>query len=71
MRADDFTTMSIEQLWALHDQLNCVLNSRMESKKRELESRLEKLVLGPVSSASGARPRLGTTKIKPVVPKSR
>jgi DNA-binding protein H-NS len=45
----DLRSMSLDDLWALHEELSGVLSARIEAEKRELEKRLA------VLSRSGSR----------------
>jgi DNA-binding protein H-NS len=42
MRAD-LNSMSLEDLWSLHEQLDSVLTSRLAAEKAELEKKLDQL----------------------------
>ena len=37
------TSLSADELWALHEQVGAILSERISSEKRELEERLAKL----------------------------
>ena len=37
------TSLSVDELWALHEQVGAILSERISSEKRELEERLAKL----------------------------
>jgi DNA-binding protein H-NS len=39
----NFSAMSIDELWQLHEELSQVLSARLTSEKRELEKRLAQL----------------------------
>lgn len=39
----DFAEISLDELWALHEQICDVLSTRINSEKRELEKRLAQL----------------------------
>ena len=39
----NFSAMSVDQLWQLHEELSQVLSARLTSEKRELEKRLAQL----------------------------
>jgi len=43
MVASDFDTMSIDELWALHEELATTLAARLTSEKGMLEARLKQL----------------------------
>ena len=36
----EFESMSVDELWSLHDQIGSVLSARIRAEKRELEKRL-------------------------------
>ncbi len=42
----DFETMSLDELWSLHEQLGSLLAERIVLEKRELEQRLVQLNRG-------------------------
>jgi DNA-binding protein H-NS len=39
----NFSTMSVDELWQLHEEISQVLSARLTSEKRELEKRLAQL----------------------------
>jgi DNA-binding protein H-NS len=43
MRPDDFQSMSIDELWALREEIGKTLAAKLETEKRELEALIEKL----------------------------
>ncbi|MBR0697808.1 H-NS family nucleoid-associated regulatory protein [Bradyrhizobium lablabi] len=43
MKTRQLETMSLDELWALHDQLTEVLAAKVESKKLAIERQLEEL----------------------------
>jgi DNA-binding protein H-NS len=43
MKRVDFQSMSIDQLWSLHETLRLMLATKVEAEKRQLEKRLEEL----------------------------
>ena len=36
----DFTSMSVDELWSLHEEISAMLSARIQDEKRELEKRL-------------------------------
>ncbi len=46
MRKIDLETMSVDDLWSLHEQISKILSARITSEKRELEKRLAVLNRG-------------------------
>jgi DNA-binding protein H-NS len=62
LRKFDFATMSVDDLWSLHESISEILSKRIKLEKHELEKRLAILsrgLAGPtgISSAPGERPR--------------
>ena len=43
MKKIDLETMSVDDLWSLHEQISKILSARITSEKRELEKRLGQL----------------------------
>lgn len=43
MGPDDFQSMSIDELWALREEIGKTLAAKLETEKRELEALIEKL----------------------------
>ena len=43
MKPHDLKSMSIDELWALHLEINAVLARRISAEKRQLEQRLQEL----------------------------
>jgi DNA-binding protein H-NS len=58
----DLNSMSLEDLWSLHEQLDSVLTSRLAAEKAELEKKLDRLN-APRTTARRSYP--------PVLPKFR
>lgn len=54
MKKSDLETMSIDDLWTLHENVSRVLSIRIASEKRELEKRLAYLNGGKVAIAREA-----------------
>ena len=46
MKKIDLETMSVDDLWSLHEQISKILSARIASEKRELEKRLAVLNRG-------------------------
>ncbi len=46
MKKIDLGTMSVDDLWSLHEQISKILSARITSEKRELEKRLAVLNRG-------------------------
>jgi len=46
MKKIDLETMSVDDLWSLHEQISKILSARITSEKRELEKRLAVLNRG-------------------------
>jgi len=46
MKKIDLETMSVDDLWSLHEQISKILSARISSEKRELEKRLAVLNRG-------------------------
>ena len=46
MKKIDLETMSVDDLWSLHEQISGILSARITSEKRELEKRLAVLNRG-------------------------
>jgi DNA-binding protein H-NS len=42
-------TLSIDELWTLHEEVGAVLSEKITTEKRELEKRLATLKRGPIS----------------------
>jgi DNA-binding protein H-NS len=51
MKPLDFQSMSVDELWQIHEQVNRLLVERLASEKRQLEQRLSQL-RGDLSSIS-------------------
>jgi DNA-binding protein H-NS len=50
MTHDDFNSMTIDELWALHMEISSILASRIAAEKAKLEKRLRQLQSNSVSS---------------------
>jgi DNA-binding protein H-NS len=64
----DFDSMSIDELWQLHERIGRVLSVRLANEKRELEKRLARLRTERPSGDDSSRPR---RKYPQVLPKYR
>ena len=71
----ELKSLSVDELWALHEEVSAMLSERILAEKRELEARLAKLNRGLVEkatvtpAASKTNGRAGRRKYPPVVPK--
>jgi DNA-binding protein H-NS len=65
MKPIDLQSMSIDQLWDLHETLHSVLAAKVETEKRQLEKRIAQLgrTFGPLSGEAG--PRRPYPKVSP------
>ncbi|SHJ86076.1 DNA-binding protein H-NS [Bradyrhizobium lablabi] len=69
--------LSIDELWALHEEVGAILSERIAVEKRELEERLAKLTSGLIPSKANVRQpashvgerRAVRRKYPPVLPK--
>jgi DNA-binding protein H-NS len=43
MKERNLTAMSVEELWALHEQVGAILATKLDAEKHELERRLAQL----------------------------
>ena len=43
MKERDLASMSIDQLWTLHEEVRAILSTKMDVQKRELERQLARL----------------------------
>jgi DNA-binding protein H-NS len=71
MKQSELKSMSVDQLWALHETVTKLLTEKITVEKRELEERLRRLSGG---SEIGSNPLSGTRQRRPyprVVPKYR
>jgi DNA-binding protein H-NS len=66
MDKSDFDSLSLDELWSLHEQITKILSAKMTAQKHELEQRLLQLNLGSGSEettaldlgrTNGSRPR--------------
>ena len=73
----NLSSLSIDELWALHEEVVAALSKRIAAEKRELEQRLARLNRSPISDNSivkRAASRIGLSrkvrrKYPPVLPK--
>ena len=72
----DLKSLSIDELWALHEAVDAMLSERILAEKGELEARLAKLNRGLVEKAPATPVALKTStrrasrrKYPPVIPK--
>ena len=65
MRTNNLESMSVNELWSLHEQVNSLLSSKMSAEKAHLEAKLRQLN-GAVTSIETAR-----RPYPPVLPKFR
>jgi DNA-binding protein H-NS len=72
----DLKSLSIDELWALHEEVSTMLSERILAEKRALEVRLARLNGGLVGKTTTARSasnvsarRIGRRKYPPVLPK--
>ena len=49
----ELETMSMDDLWALHESVSAVLSARIEAEKQELEKRLAVLTRGMIVAGGG------------------
>jgi len=70
----ELESMSVDDLWSIHEEVIAILSSRIEAEKRELEKRLAVLKRGMgVVQSDDARPPAGKPRRKypQVLPKYR
>jgi DNA-binding protein H-NS len=65
MKTDILNSMSIDELWSLHEQIRSVLSSRLSGEKARLERRLSRLKAAVSARQATRRP------YPPVMPKFR
>ena len=70
----NLSSLSTDELWALHEQVGNILAEKITTEKRELEQRLAKLNSGMMAKASRpdlqvAERRSARRKYPPVLPK--
>jgi DNA-binding protein H-NS len=74
MKSDDLELMSVDELWALHMEIDAVLTRRISAEKRQLDQRLRQLGSGAFYrnpdkpsetwAGRGKRPRWLTAKLR-------
>jgi DNA-binding protein H-NS len=64
MKDIDFQSMSIEELWALHEKIASILSTKMQAEKGKLEKRLNEL-LGTFERASNQAQQRPYPKVNP------
>jgi DNA-binding protein H-NS len=76
VRKLDLKSLSVDDLWALHEEVGAMLSERIMAEKHELEKRLARLSVGKIEKAAIARAvlktsprRTGRRKYPPVLPK--
>ena len=57
MKRTDFELMSIDELWALHLEIDVALTRRLSAEKNQLDQRLRQLELGASGARVGGEPR--------------
>ena len=67
-------SLSLDKLWALHEEVGAVLSEKITAEKREFEQRLAKLNAGLISDQAtialhGGERRPARRKYPPVLPK--
>jgi hypothetical protein len=55
MKRNSFESMSLEELWAIHEEIVSILEPKIETEKLKLERRLAELWLAPASELNGKR----------------
>jgi DNA-binding protein H-NS len=63
MKIDEINSMSLDDLWSLHEKLNSMLSKRLPEEKKRLERRIQQLNGADASFTHGRRP------YRPVPPK--
>ncbi|MCI4677066.1 H-NS histone family protein [Rhodoblastus acidophilus] len=53
----DFNSMTVDELWSLHEEVSAILSARILEEKRELEKRLAILSRGADMVVNGTPPR--------------
>ncbi|WFU79175.1 H-NS histone family protein [Bradyrhizobium sp. CIAT3101] len=57
MKRTDFELMSIDELWALHLEIDVALTRKISAKKLQLDQRLRQLKQGASEEKNGREPR--------------
>jgi DNA-binding protein H-NS len=63
MKGDAFETMSLDELWKLHEQVTSTLARRIAQEKAKLEEKLRRLEIN--NAISPAKPRRAYPKVLP------
>ena len=63
----NLSSLSIDELWALHEEVGAMLSERITAEKRELEKRLAKLNRGSISGKISIADRATVKRV--VLPK--
>ncbi len=63
----NLSSLSIDELWALHEEVSAMLSERITAEKRELEKRLAKLNRGSISGKISIADRVTVKRV--VLPK--
>jgi DNA-binding protein H-NS len=75
MKSADLKSMSVDQLWELHEQVVAELGQKIAAEKARLEERLSKLHAAPAArvsaSSGGEKLKAGRRPYPKVVPKYR
>jgi DNA-binding protein H-NS len=64
MKKSDLEELSLDDLWALHEQVSKILSSRIIAEKQQLEKRLNQLNRGKSARGSNAVEKPGEVKMK-------
>ena len=56
MKIDEINSMSVDDLWSLHDKLVSILSKRLSEEKERLDRRLRQLKGGHISVTHARRP---------------
>jgi DNA-binding protein H-NS len=56
MKIDEINSMSVDNLWSLHDKLVSILSKRLSEEKQRLDRRLRQLKGGHTSLTHARRP---------------
>ena len=65
MKRDDFSSMSLDELWALRSEISSVLTSKISAEKTELERRLRELRSNTLPSEAARRERRPYPRVFP------
>jgi DNA-binding protein H-NS len=65
MKRPDFSSISVDELWALRSEINSVLAGRIAAEKAKLEKRLRQLQSNGVSSERPQRQRRPYPRVLP------